>query len=161
MAILIGAVLAILSIAVILYPFLRSRNTRPPSPAGPSPAEGQGESADNTGPELEAIYEAIRTLQLEHQLGNVPRGLYREQLDAYRIQAAMALKRQIEGHRGDAEWALEQEISVARASLAQYNGHPGRCANCGSVVTTALVHCPECNADLGDHRGHNGGPDQA
>jgi hypothetical protein len=151
MAIFIGAMLAILSIAVIIYPFIQARRQarRAGGRTAPSPVDGAPASQENEeGPDLESIYDAIRTLQLEHQVGNVPLGLYREQLDAYRVQAAQALKRQMETQTRDADWALEQEILVARAGLAQSNGHTARCANCGSGVTAALTHCPECNAEL-------------
>ena len=146
MAIFIGAVLALLSIAVIVYPFIQAR--RSGGDTSPSGAAGTPSHQDNEGPDLESIYEAIRTLQLEHQVGNVPLGLYREQLDAYRIQAAQALKMQIETQTRDADWALEQEILVARAVLSQSNGHTARCANCGRRISAELTHCPECNAEL-------------
>ena len=139
MAIFIGAVLAVLSIAVIVYPFVKSRAF-----------SGQSRPGENIGPEvadLESIYAAIHTLQLEHQLGNIPQGLYREQLDSYRVQAALALKQQMETQ--DEEWSLEQEILLARASLARLNGHAKPCPNCGATVGVALARCPECTAELG------------
>lgn len=146
MAIFIGAMLALLSIAVIVYPFIQAR--RAGVGTSPAPTEGAAEQPEDEGPDLESIYEAIRTLQLEHQVGNVPLGLYREQLDAYRIQAAQAMKRQMETQTRDADWALEQEIMVARASLTQANGHSAPCANCGNRVSAGLTHCPECSAEL-------------
>ena len=141
MAIFIGAVLGLLSIAVVVYPFFKSRTTarRYIEPA----------NADDSGPELESIYEAIRTLQLEHQLGKIPEGLYQEQLNGYRVQAALVLKQQLEGQDQDPAWALEQEVLVARAGLASGNGQTTHCPNCGTVVATGLIHCPECNVSLG------------
>ena len=141
MAIFIGAVLAVLSIAVIVYPFLKSHA----SGRQRVPLAG----TDSDTPDLDAIYEAIRTLQLEHQLGNIPQGLYREQLDSYRIQAALALKQQMESQAQDEDWSLEQEIMLARSSLAQANGHAMPCPNCGATVSVALTQCPECNTELG------------
>jgi hypothetical protein len=138
MAIIIGAVLAILSIAVVVYPFLKSRQETRTDAA---PATG-----DPEGPELEAIeaiYEAIRTLQLDHQLGKVPEGLYQEQLRAYRLQAAAVLKQQAETQARDADWTLEQEIRVARASISHRNGDAPRCPNCGTAVDASLGQCPE------------------
>jgi hypothetical protein len=139
MAIFIGAVLAVLSIAVIVYPFLKSHG----SGRQRAPLAG----VDPDIPDLDAIYEAIRTLQLEHQLGNIPQGLYQEQLDSYRIQAALALKQQMEAQ--DEDWSLEQEIMLARSSLAQINGHATPCPNCSAMVSVALTQCPECNTELG------------
>ena len=141
MAIFIGAVLALLSIAVFVYPFLKSRAL-----GGHDLSRGGG-SPEN--PYLEAVYDAIRTLQLEHQLGNIPKGLYQEQLDAYRVQAAIALKHQAESPSQDEDWALEQEIMLARASLSQQNGHARPCPNCGAAISVSLTQCPECNAEVG------------
>jgi len=47
--------------------------------------------------------DAIRTLQLEYQLGKLPDDLYQEQLRAYRLQAASLLRQQAEGQTGDPE----------------------------------------------------------
>jgi hypothetical protein len=141
MAIFIGAVLTLLSIAVIVYPFLKSRAS-----GGETVPEA---GTDSDVPDLDAIYEAIRTLQLEHQLGNIPQGLYQEQLDSYRIQAALALKHHMEAQRQDEDWPLEQEIMLARSSLAQVNGHAMPCSNCGARVSVALTQCPECSTELG------------
>jgi hypothetical protein len=144
MAIIIGAVLAILSIAVVTYPFLKSR----PWERG----EAMPEPSDAEGPDLEAIFEAIRTLQLDHQLGKVPEGLYQEQLRAYRLQAAAALKQQAEAQAKDADWALEQEIQVARASISHQNGNAPRCPNCGTAASIGLGQCPECSIELSPDR---------
>jgi hypothetical protein len=141
MAIIVSAVLAILSLAVVVYPFLKSRH-------GERVETTPGTSDAAEGPDLEAIYEAIRTLQLDHQLGKVPEGLYQEQLRAYRFQAAVALKQQAETQARDADWTLEQEIQVARASISHRNGNAPRCPNCGTAVSASLGQCPECNIEL-------------
>jgi hypothetical protein len=140
MAIFIGSVLAVLSIAIIVYPFLKCRT----SDGASVPFGG----TDSDIPDLDAIYEAIRTLQLEHQLANIPQGLYQEQLDSYRVQAALALKQQMEAQAQDEDWSLEQEILLARSSLTQVNGHAMSCPNCGATVSVGLLQCPECNAEL-------------
>jgi hypothetical protein len=62
MPVLIGALLAILVIAVVLYPFL-GRRLRPRPTADSRDRSGGG------GPE--SIYEEIKTLQLEYDLGAV------------------------------------------------------------------------------------------
>ena len=103
MALVIGAVLALLSVAVAVYPFVRRRlgwdkaadtmvdkaGDRTPGLAAGAEA---GDGADTAS--LEDIYAAIRTLQLERELGSIPEELYQEQLKDYRIQAALALRRQ-------------------------------------------------------------------
>jgi hypothetical protein len=140
MAIFIGAVLAVLSIAVIIYPFLKLRFSDERQALLPN--------EDSEGPALEAVFGDIRTLQLEHQLGKIPPRLYQEQLDAYRIQAAAALKRQMESPARDADWALEQEIMLARANLAQRNGWHTPCPNCGTAVSASQSQCSECGIEL-------------
>ncbi len=125
MALVIGTVLALLSVAVAVYPFARRRlgwdkadNATAAAAAGVETASG----ADTAS--LADIYAAIRTLQLERELGSIPEELYREQLADYRIQAALALRQQEQAAGGlgiepatlgDAE--LEIEIRAARASL--------------------------------------------
>ncbi len=53
-------------------------------------------AADNPAPAdvsaLEDVYEAIRTLQMEHSLGRISDADYRDQLDEYRRQAALILR---------------------------------------------------------------------
>ena len=83
------------------------------------------------------MYQAIRTLQLEHQLGRIPDGSYEDQLDAYRIEAAEILRSRAlaPGVNRDPfgadseEAALEREILLAREMIpdgpaAQESSHP-------------------------------------
>lgn len=137
---LVGAVLAVFSIAIVAYPFLKSRLW-----AG----SGDGGPGTDSATELGNIYDAIRTLQLEYQLGQVPDNLYREHLRDYRLQAAATLRRRMEGQASAPEWLLEQEVLAARAVLRAANGGPGPCPNCRSLPGPGLSVCPECGAELG------------
>ena len=128
MAIIIGAVLSLLCIAVLFYPFFKAQ--RGGLAAGT--LENAGPENDGESPqELESVYQAIRTLQLEHQLGRVPDGSYKDQLDAYRLEAAEILRSRAlaqtvgndasQDPRASAESeeaALEREILLARAPIA-------------------------------------------
>ena len=124
MAIIIGTVLCLLSIAVLLYPFLKT--PRAGSEAGTS--ESTWLESDGASPqELESVYQAIRTLQLEHQLGRVPDVSYKNQLDIYRLEAAEILRsRALTPYASPEPWALgeseeadlEQDILLARARIA-------------------------------------------
>ena len=118
MALTIGAILALLGIAVAAFPFIRHRFFGQPETDESATADGEmGEPAAMAPDELDAIYQAIRTLQLERELGNIPEGLYREQLNGYRIAAARLL-RDLEQQSANADdWALEEEIRVARSGL--------------------------------------------
>ena len=133
MSVIIGAILALLAIAVAVFPFVRGRLFS--EPASPAPEDGATESAGEASvaeDELAAIYQAIATLRLERELGNIPEGLYREQLNGYRLQAAVALRKRganlgesASGGRGPEggtsevaeNWALEEEIKVSRSGL--------------------------------------------
>lgn len=141
MALLVGAALAVFSVAILAYPFLKSRMG-----SGTSSLEPTGSAAIS---ELEPIYDAIRTLQLEYQLGRVPDYLYREQLQGYRIQAAVLLRQQATERSSGPDWLLEQEVLLARAALRQTGGGPRPCPNCRSFASPELVLCPECGAALG------------
>lgn len=128
MALIIGTILALLSLGVAVYPFARRRlgldkAARAAAAGGTDSAETETESVPDTA-SLADIYAAIRTLQLERELGRIPEGLYQEQLNDYRIQAALALRRQEQEQQAaaaptgrDADAALESEIQAARAGL--------------------------------------------
>ena len=146
---LIGAVLAMFSVAVLAYPLIKSRSHG--QPEIPETDEGV-EFA-----ELDSIYENIRTLQLEYQLRKVPENLFRRQMSDYRLLAAAALRRR-EEKQADAALLLEQEVLTARAilagadgSLADGNsaGSSGRCPSCGVALDKKTAECPQCAAQLG------------
>ena len=112
MAILIGTLLAILAVAVLLYPFLRVRfRSRASLGDGTFPAAGVGAR--------EAIYDEIRALQLDHELGSIDEQEYEERLHGYRLEAAAVLR---DEERLNSR--LEDEIWAARA-LARNEGQRG------------------------------------
>ena len=141
---LIGAMLAIFSVAVLAYPLMKSRSRgRPEIPA----TEGE-----DVFPELDSIYESIRTLRLEHDLGKVEENLYRQQMSEYRLLAATALRGR-EEQQSDAALLLEQEVLIARATLASADGNSaegsGRCPSCGAGLDHKSAECPQCAVKLG------------
>lgn len=108
MAILLSVVLIVLSACVVVYPFLRRRNL--------AADDGLTHDAGATDREMESLLEDMRILRLDHQSGNIPDGLYEEQLQAYRLQAATHLRRQAQAQPGDADRELEQEVLMLRLS---------------------------------------------
>ena len=108
MAILLSVVLIVLSACVVVYPFLRRRN--------PAADDGLTHDAGATDREMESLLEDMRILRLDHQSGNIPDGLYEEQLQAYRLQAAIHLRRQAQAQPGGADRELEQEVLMLRLS---------------------------------------------
>lgn len=138
MALIIGTILALLSLGVAVYPFARRRlgldkAARSTAAGGTDSAETETESGPDTA-SLADIYAAIRTLQLERELGRIPEGLYQEQLNDYRRQAALALRRQERESAAaapagrDADAALESEIQAARAGLRRAANAAGAAA---------------------------------
>ncbi len=110
MAILLSVVLIVLSACVVVYPFLRRRN--------PAADDGLTHDAGATDREMESLLEDMRILRLDHQSGNIPDGLYEEHLQAYRLQAAIHLRRQAQAQPqpGGADRELEQEVLMLRLS---------------------------------------------
>ena len=137
MALIIGTILALLSLGVAVYPFARRRLGMDKNDRAADSGTDSAETETETGPDtasLADIYAAIRTLQLERELGRIPEGLYQEQLNDYRIQAALALRRQEQESAAaapagrDADAALEAEIQAARAELRRAAGDAGAAA---------------------------------
>ena len=80
---------ALLVVGVVAWPFLSGR-WRVAGNAADQPAAGEDATTGNAA--LEDVYDAIRTLQMEHSLGRVSEGDFREQLDQYRRQAAEIMR---------------------------------------------------------------------
>lgn len=108
MAILFSVVLIVLSACVVIYPFLRRRN--------PAADDRLTQDAGAPDREMGSLLEDMRVLRLDHQSGNIPDGLYQEQLQAYRLQAAIHLQRQAQTQPGGADRELEQEVLMLRLS---------------------------------------------
>ena len=137
MSFIIGALLGVLVTVVVLYPFIKSRFRPSIFPTGDSPAgfgrEGRG-----------AIYEDIKTLQLEYDLGRVEDPEYRQRLRDYRLRAASALRDQ-DGINRELDRSIEEEILSARTG--QGNGSSGAvCKSCGRELANTNLDCPYCDA---------------
>ena len=137
MAIFIGALLALLSVAVIMLPFLkRWQGTRKTVLLN---------GFDETIREREAIYETVRTLRLDYEMGNVGEDEFKAQLQSYRLQAADVL-RKMERLR-DVERQVEEEVLSLRKSLGSADGTK-LCVECSNPVPPEGRLCPHCGADI-------------
>jgi len=136
MAVIIGITLALLCVSVAAYPFFKNRSDRKEGPPVPI--------AEVT--DMESLYEAIQTLQLEHQIGKVPEELYREQFQSYRLQLAVALRDQDQTR--NLQDALEAEISAVGIAMYGDVGVSIPCPGCSSSVDASLGRCPECGTAL-------------
>ena len=110
MELLIGAVLAVLALAVVAWPFLR----RDASAADDAPPD----QTQDTRSEREALYREMAALEMEHEMGQIDSEEYEERLQEHRLQAAALLQAQ-EAHEAEAaslDRALEERIREARES---------------------------------------------
>lgn len=146
LAILFGAALAVFSIFVVGYSFVR-QNRIPKT--GRDATDGASRESDD--PALEDIFDAIRTLELEFQLGRMPLEEVEAQFRAYRIQAATVLRDRLEAGRGDPAWVLEQEILLAQGSQETVResakGKDVSCSDCSAAVPEGAGNCPNCGAE--------------
>ncbi len=138
-SIFIGAVLAVFSFALVSYAFIHGRGS------GPGAAAVQPETEDQA---LADIFDAINTLDLEYQLGRMPKEDFQTQFQAYRVQAATVLRDQLEAGRGDPAWVLEQEILLARGDQDNADGRAIACPNCSAAVLEGTPACPHCGAEM-------------
>ena len=80
---------ALLIVGAVAWPFLSGRWRATGNAPEPEDADGQ---APANAAALEDVYDAIRTLQMEHSLGRIDDDDFREQLGQYRRQAAVILR---------------------------------------------------------------------
>lgn len=116
LSVIFGGLLALFSLAVVGYSFLRG--TGAPDAAAASDDAGASVNDSSELP-LESLYDSLETLQLEYRLGNLPESEYREQYESYRRQAAAIIKRQLESGAADPELRLEAEVLARRGLLPQ------------------------------------------
>ena len=113
-SIFLGAALAVFSVCLVGYSLFRGRSSGPADQKG---ASGESATPEGDDPALGDIFDAIRTLELEYQLGRLSQEEFQTQFQAYRVQAANVLREQLEAGRGDPAWVLEQEIRSAEPDL--------------------------------------------
>ena len=132
-----GLALGAFSLLIVGYAFFRPRSeiTMKTEITG---------APQSDGPDLDSIFDAIRTLELEYQLGNLPEKQFREQIEAYRIEAAVALRELVESGRADPAWLLEQQVMESRAALRHSAVSHRVCPGCGAEMPLGVGDCPEC-----------------
>ena len=85
---------ALLILGVVAWPLLTAARRRHDDAAPVTPGAPGRE-------DLDAVYEAIRILQMEHSLGQIADADYQAQLDEYRRQAANILRSLHDQNRAD------------------------------------------------------------
>lgn len=132
----VAGMLAFLCVIAVLHPFLRRGSSDDVRATDSDTATGYAE--------LESLLDSIQTLQLEHQVGNVPEDAYREQLLAYRLEAASLLRRIDESQTLDLEQDLERQVLLARLSYNGVNGAVTDCSGCGAPLPGEGKAFPAC-----------------
>ena len=138
MAVVISVILAILAIGVAILPFIEERLRLQGTPPRNASLVGAKRGRD-------AIYDDIRTLQLEYDLGSIEEGDYRDRLRAYRVEAAKALRDQ-DRLEQELDRRLEEEILDARDhnNLLQDSLW---CETCGRRLASDYGACADCGEE--------------
>ena len=136
---LLGLLLALAAAALIAWPLLRAR--RAAAPPGP----GALDALRETQRLRRQVYDEIRTLDLDRELGHVPNEQYEETLEAHRVRAAILL-RQEERIRGElAQLMADVEDDVLALRLASGSvSSTVECAECGGRRDADAALCPRC-----------------
>ena len=141
MGVLIGLALALVCAAILALPFLRARR---------SSMDREMDDLAETTRQREAVYDEIRTLQLERDVGRIEQQEYEARLRRLRLEAAAILRdeERLMRSKGEREWALEEEIQSIRRQSTPSAGGQAACPNCSAMVGRPASECPECGAPL-------------
>ena len=121
---LIALLLALLSLLVVSYPLLKTRQSEAPSPE-PS------DTKDRLGRNVEDAFDDIDRLQMEFELGVIERQEYQQQMDDLRRVAAVSLRAYEEEAQGEIDGAptlkdrddlLEERIRLRRLAQRRQDG---------------------------------------
>ena len=135
---MLGFLLALASIALLARPFLRR-----PQPA--SLPSSSLDSLKNVQWQQQQVYDEIKTLILDHDLGNIPSQEYDEKLGAYRLQAADLLRQeeQLLHEVRYLEEEIENRVLALRMSWGTVRGVTA-CGECGEERDVNAALCPRC-----------------
>ena len=112
MVLAFSALLVMFAIAIVAIPFFRApKKTDTFKP----------QHAKSLRSQRASIYQALETLRLERELGQVDDHEYQRQLREYRYQAALALQQEelVGSDQEQLEDLLEKEILAVRAKLQE------------------------------------------
>ena len=143
---LLGLLLALAAAALIAWPLLRARRTGPPSAL-----PGSLDELREVQWQRRQVYDEIRTLSLDSELGNVPAEEYAEAISTHRLRAALLLRQEEQLRSGLVRMMREIEDEVLALRLA--NGSVLRttaCSGCGGVRDADAEFCPMCETGGSD-----------
>jgi len=150
MAHFLGLLLALVSIALLARPILRREQT------ASSPALSL-ESLEDVQWRHQQVYDEIKTLILDHELGNIPSEEYAEKLGDYRLWAANLLRQQDQllHELTSLEDEIEDSVLALRISWGMVKG-VSVCDGCGGERALNAVLCPRCELPREEELGPEG-----
>ena len=116
-SIIVGATLGVFALSVLAYPFFKYKRTI---------INPQKYTETNFIFDLDALYQTIKTLQLEYQLNRITEPDFTKQLNNYRLQAASLIRTKSLNSTYIAKFnhstesktdLLEQEIMLSRSLM--------------------------------------------
>lgn len=143
MAVVVGLTFAFLAIVALAWPVLMRRRSRAVQVA---PHDAIQEALRRR----DRVYDDIKTLILDHELGNVPGDEYAQKLAAFRIDAARAIRdlEQVRQAGAEEDESLENEVLELRRSWGSVKDTL-LCQVCVREVDAAAPLCPGCEMPLG------------
>ena len=145
----VGALLLLgIAILAVAWPLIQERR-------GVAAAELAADVLPADDPLLElqaqrdAIYQAIRELRFDHQVGKVSEADFAAFDAQLRGQAALVLQQIDAVHQAEADPALDAALEAEIAALRQVNGSgPAKTALAVPAGKPALNFCPQCGHKL-------------
>jgi len=169
---ILAVVMAAAAFALVGYPLLRERREQAPGLAMPDEYE---RALEDLTAQRDATYAAIKELDFDQEMGNLPEADYRELRDRYRRKAAGILRELDELQAGSVPFAaearpngeeepatslndeLEREIRRRRRARRRAASGGHACTSCGGPIgprdrfcsgcgAPAAANCPNCGA---------------
>ena len=139
---LLGLLLALASIALLAWPVLKRR-----SQADYAPSSSPFDSLSEAQRQRQQVYDEIKTLTLDHDLGHVPSQEYSDRLGAYRLRAASLLRQQerLSQDLSRLTNEIEDEVLALRLSWGTALS-VAVCGECGGERDAEALLCPRCES---------------
>jgi hypothetical protein len=148
---LIGVLITLVSIALLARPILRQNQIASGSSSLDSQGDSRGNALKGVQWQLQQVYDEIKTLILDYELGNVPPEEYNEKLGDYRLQAASLLRQQgLLFHEARNLFdEMENEVLALRISWGTVR-KVTTCGECGGERDLNAALCPRCECQSED-----------
>ena len=149
MAYVIGFLLALLSVIILAYPFLKARLR--------ATVGREVSKAEELARARQAIFDEMGRLKLDLDVNNITQEEYQQRMAGLRRNAAVNLRRKEElgakAGRDEAETLeeldrkVEERIMLLRRSRRTRNGTRA-CPECGQHLEVEDVACPQCGTAI-------------